>query len=405
MKPITQLTCIAVVAAGMLLLPQSSANADEFQPADRAAEEQPRSEKVGTTTITVGGYIKADAVVSKYGKGRITGGGEDFYIPRTLKTSGHTAHQTLNTHAKESRIWVKSQTPTARRQINTHLEIDFLLGLQGDERVGNSFSPRLRHAYFKWNNLLIGQSWFTFTTPNVIPELLDCLGPSGIVFGLQTQVRYTVPTAHGDWQFALENPETTLTPNNGGPRIDADDAWIPDAVIRYNWYGNRSNYSIAMLGRQLAHSSGDTIDTQNFGAAVSLSGKLQINAQDDFQFQVNFGNGLGRYLGLNSYNVGVINDSNQIDLITQYGGFAAYRHFWTDRLRSTIEYSLSGANADIAKTGPGEPRQFQDAHCNLLWSPVPSLTFGIEYYWAHRTDEGGSDGNLHRLQLAAKCLY
>ncbi len=381
MKSLTRPTFVAVVTVGMLFVSQPSAE------------------------VTVGSYVKADAIISDYGKGRISGVGEDFYIPRTLRTTGDAPHPTLNSHAKESRIWVKSKTPTARGEISTHLEIDFLLGQQGDERFGSSFSPRLRHAYFTWKNLLIGQTWFTFMTPSVIPELLDFLGPSGIVFGRQAQVRYTVPTSRGSWQFALENPETTLTPHGGGPRIDADDAWIPDVVIRYNWESDRGSFSIAALGRQLAHLSGDTIDTHDFGAAVSLSGKLQIGTRDDVRFQANFGDGLGRYLGLNSYNVGVLDASNKIDPITQFGGFAAYRHFWTENLRSTVEYSMSKADNDITRTGPDEPRQFQDTHANLLWSPVPKLTFGIEYYWAQRKDEGGNDGDLNRVQVSAKYDY
>lgn len=358
--------------------------------------------QVRETEVKIGGYIKADAIVSFYSKGRITGVGEDFYIPRTIRTTGDVPHPTLNFHAKESRFWVEIVTPTSMGDITSHLELDFLLGQQGDERVGSSFSPRLRHAYFKWSNLLIGQTWFTFMTVSVIPELLDFLGPSGIAFGRQAQVRFTIPTSFGSWQVALENPETTLIPDGGGPRIDADDSWLPDAVIRFDWQAGRSALSIAALGRQLAHSSGDTVDTHTFGAAVSLSGKLRVGPRDDLRFQANFGNGLGRYMGLNSYNVGVLDVPNEIERITQYGGFAAYRHFWTETVRSTLEYSISQADNDVALTGSGEPKRFMDVHVNLLWSPVPNLTFGIEYYWARREDEGGNDGHLHRVQASAK---
>ena len=74
-------------------------------------------------------------------------------------------------------------------------------------------------------------------------------------------------------------------------------------------------------------------------------------------------------------------------------------------MRSTVEYSISKADNSIPLTGPNEPREFQDGHVNLLWSPTPPLTFGAEYYFAQRKDEGGNGGNLHRVQVSAKYIY
>ena len=203
------------------------------------------------TEIKVGGYVKMDGLISDYSNAPTRGVGEDFFIPSTIATSGESGDPRLNLHAKETRFWLKSFTPTERGDITTHFEIDFLLGQQGNERVGNSFSPRVRHASVSWDRWTVGQTWTNFLNTTTLPDYLDFIGPVGVTFARQAQIRYTAPTANGDWSFSFENPETTLTPFGGGPRIDADDSTVPDVVVRRNWTGDWGNLSIAALIREL----------------------------------------------------------------------------------------------------------------------------------------------------------
>ncbi len=164
------------------------------------------------TEIKVGGYVKVDGLISDYSKAPTRGVGEDFFIPSTIATSGDPGDPRLNLHAKETRFWLKSFTPTERGDITTHFEIDFLLGQQGNERVGNSFSPRVRHASLSWGRWTVGQTWTNFLNTATLPDYLDFNGPVGVTFARQAQVRYTAPRPNGSWAISLENPETTLTP-------------------------------------------------------------------------------------------------------------------------------------------------------------------------------------------------
>lgn len=111
------------------------------------------------TDIQVGGYVKTDVILSDYSNAPTRGAGEDFFIPSTINTSGESVGPQLNLHAKETRFWLKSYTPTGRGDISTHFEIDFLAGQQGDEHVGNSFSARIRHASINWGRWTVGQTW------------------------------------------------------------------------------------------------------------------------------------------------------------------------------------------------------------------------------------------------------
>lgn len=252
------------------------------------------------TQIKVGGYVKVDALVSNYSKAPTRVAGEDFFIPASINTSGEFGDPRVNLHAKETSFWFKSITPTERGNISTHFEIDFLLGQQGDECVGNSYSPRLRHASIAWDRW----TWTNFFNTASLPEYMDFLGPVGVVFARQVQVRYTVSTTDGSWVFSLENPKTILTPFGG----DADDSTYPDLIARRNWTGGWGNYSVSAMVRELKI---DELgyDDSAIGGAISLAGKFKVSHRDDVRWQANYGNALGRYMGLSSFNVGAL-DAN-----------------------------------------------------------------------------------------------
>jgi len=356
------------------------------------------------TQIKVGGFVKMDGILSDYSNAPTQGVGEDFFIPATIATSGEPGDPRLNFHAKETRFWLKSYTPTARGDVTTHFEIDFMLGQQGNERVGNSFSPRIRHASIGWDRWTFGQTWTNFFNVSTLPDYLDFIGPVGVIFGRQAQIRYTLPTANGDWAFSLENPETTLTPYGGGDRIDADDSSFPDVVARRNWTGDWGNISVSALLRELKIDQDGIKDTE-VGGALGLAGKFTVGDRDDVRLQLNFGNALGRYMGLNSFNVGALDENDEINLTTSYGVLAAYRHEWSDRMRSSFGASFSRADNDTAISGFDVPESYQSAHADIIWTPIERMSVGVEYIWGRRTDESGADGTLNRVQFSAKYVY
>ena len=356
------------------------------------------------TRIKVGGYVKMDGLLSDYSKAPTRGVGEDLFIPETIATAGEPGNLRLNLHAKETRFWLKTFTPTERGDITTHFEIDFLLGQQGNKRVSNSFSPRVRHASLSWDRWTAGQTWTNFLNTSTLPEYLDFVGPVGVTFARQAQVRYTMPTRNGDWAISLESPETTLTPYGGGARIDADDSTFPDLVVRRNWRGDWGNFSFATLVRELKIDQADFRDNE-IGGAIGLAGKFMIGDRDDFRWQLNYGNALGRYMGLNSFNVGALDASNSIRLTPQFGALAAYRHVWRERLYSSFGASFSMANNDTSISGFAVPESYQSAHVDIIWVPINRMSLGAEYIFGRRKDESGDDGILNRLQFSAKYLY
>jgi hypothetical protein len=351
-----------------------------------------------------GGYIKTDVMYSDYDSGSSTGAGRDFYIPGTIPVGSGPGESYLDFSAKESRINFKSTHNLDNgAKLGTFFEMDFQLSGQGDERISNSYSPRVRHAFLTYNKWLVGQTWMTFFNVGALPENLDFVGPAeSTLFGRQAMIRYT----NGPWQFAAENPETTVTPYGGGGRIVTDDNRVPDLVGRYNMTGDWGSFTVAAILRQLRYDnpgSGINDTTESYG--ISLSGRMKVGDRDDFRWMLTTGKGLGRYLGLNLANGAVLDASGNLHTIDSTGVFGSYRHFWNEKWRSNLTLGYTSVDNDVALTGSSVTKDASSVHVNFIYSPQPKLDFGVELMYATREVESGADGDLTRLQFSAKYAY
>ncbi|MDF2178122.1 DcaP family trimeric outer membrane transporter [Aliiglaciecola sp. CAU 1673] len=357
-----------------------------------------------STKVQFGGYIKLDAMASQYSDGSLSSGniGRDFYIPGLTPVGGADEGTTFDMHARQTRFSFASQTALANgKELKSKIELDFMATPNGDERVSNSYSPRMRIATIEYDGWLFGQTWTTFQDVAVLPESLDFIGTTdGTIFVRQAMVRYT----YGGFSVALENPETTVTPYGGGGRIVTDDNSVPDLVLRYTHKASWGHVSGAALVRQLAYDDGSSIDTTETAAAFSLSAKINLG-KDDLRLMYNAGSGMGRYLGINTANGAVLNASGELESIDSSGGSIAYRHVWNEQWRSTLSYAFFSADNDVALTGSGVTKDTQSMRVNAIFSPTPELSFGLEYSHAEREIESGLDGDMDRLQFSAKYSF
>ena len=355
------------------------------------------------TAFKLGGYVKADMIVSDYQDGDVAAGGalRDFYLPGLIPVGGDSSGAEVDFHAKESRFNLGTVSDLANgKKLKTFFEMDFMLSDAGDERVSNSYQPRMRHAYFSYDDkVLFGQTWSTFMIVT-LPDDLDFIGvPDGVVFVRQPQVRFT----SGDWQFSLENPETTITPFGGGSRITDDTASLPDLVARYNFNRSWGSISAAAMYRQLSYSDpASNDDSTTGGYGVTVGGKIKVGSRDDLRFMLTHGSGLGRYVGLNFVNGAVLDANNELQAIDTINGYVAYLHHWNDRFRSSIDVAAFEADNDVALTGDAVNKSSNSMSVNLLYSPDPNLTYGVEIMHASRELENGTDGSFNRIQFSAK---
>lgn len=375
--------------------------------------EEVRPAKKGTR-FQYGGFVQMDALSTNYSEGKPSSTIIDDLLVASLipveSASGDSdSYRSTNLHAKSSRFFFKTDTDTDAGKLSTHIEMDFILsGNDGDERISNSWNSRLRHAYVKWDydkgsSLLAGQSWSTFFNVSALPDLLDFVGPVGTIFERQPQVRWT----SGGLQLAVENATTRLNRNLGGelssPIDDFHDG-LPDLVARYNGKTGSLNWSVAGLGRELSYEDAGGAGDSQFAYGLSLSGKWMLG-DDDLRLMFSYGDGLGRYLGLNAFNDGYVDASGDIDTIDQWGAVVAYRHFWSPQWRSTFSVATAGAdNPGVTDFIHAESlaKTYQSFHANLNYLPAPNLSVGGELLYASKELEDGRDGDLSRLQFAIK---
>lgn len=362
---------------------------------------------VDKTNLQFSGYVKADAMLSSYSDGTLASGsiGRDFYLPSLTPVGGEKESAQFDAHIKQSRFRFTTNTNLENGgKISGVLEFDFQTTPNGNERVSNSYEPRIRHAFIKYNNWLIGQTWTTFLDVKSLPETLDFIGVTdGSIFVRQTMLKYTT----GNFEISVENPETTVTPFGGGSRIVTDDNYIPDLAARYTFKGDWGHFAVAGLVRKLSYvnkQNGADIDTSATSAGLSLTAKINLG-QDDLRIMANIGRGLGRYIALNTADAAVLTADNTLETINSSGFSIAYRHFWNPQWRSNFTYSIFSADNDTALTGLSATKQTYSARTNILYSPSKELTFGAEYAYAKRELESGADGDMSRLQFSATYAF
>lgn len=354
------------------------------------------------SSIGFGGYSKLDALFSSTSMGKDKIGNQRLEvaeIPVGAIPPGD--NDQISLHAKESRLWIKSFTPSRWGDMATYLELDFF----GDA-AAYTYTPRLRHAYGSLGNLLAGQTWSTFLNSQALADTLDNSNSAGALLTLrQPQIRWTQPFSLGDlameWQLAAEAPRTRVWDAKTNAMSTVNASHYPDVVARLNVNSNWGNISLAALGRQLQFTPA-VLNTEKtvWGGAVSLAGKINSFGSDNIRFMFGYGDAFGRYAVNNFFADGSVDSAGIFDAVVSYSGMLAYQHWWNNAWRSTLAYGF--ARADQPGFASGANRQTQSLHANLLWSPMLRTTIGLEYIFANRELVGGQDGELQRLQVSTR---
>ncbi|GHD73271.1 hypothetical protein GCM10007164_22060 [Luteimonas padinae] len=402
---------------------QTQARLDEVQVAQPAATPLQSKPILANpdAVFSYGGFIKFDAMVTDTSDGAIAEGsaGRLFYVPSTIPVAANGAEVDSDPytdfHAAFSRFWFAADhTTEGGDKFRAFIEADMYGGGTsnlGSEVNTNTHGLTLRHAYVSWNNWLAGQTWSNFQDVAALPEAVDFVGVTeGTTFVRQAQIRYT----SGPFSIALENPQTTVGNVATGARNNAGGSdSLPDVSARYVMKGDWGHFSAAGLLRQLK--SGDESET---GAAVSLSGKFNIGANDDIRWMASYGSGIGRYLGFGLGTDTVVDANGNLHAQDGGGGFVAWRHAFNDKLRSNLMYAVAEFDNDRDLFGWGSvidgngivqslgvTERSQSFHANLIYSPFPKLDIGAEIGWAERDLEDDRKGDLKRIQTTVKYSF
>ena len=298
------------------------------------------------SSITFGGYVKVD---TRYVSGNIQASDYWYGCGTVLAEDASNFGVAVN----ESRLTTKY----VHGDVTAYIGMDFYGGAvkgNGNEVISNSSNIRLRQAFIKYNNILVGQAWTTFQNTSSLAESADFGGPLvASAFIRQGQIRYTM----GGLQVSIENPETY-----GGNRPAAgfrnDNG--PDLIAKYTFKGDWGNVSVSGLARQLQSTSGNEESALGYG----IAGRINTVGKDDFRFQLHGGN-VGRYIGVVASTDMV---GEEVEDTTSV--MVAYRHFWNKDLRSSVFYG--NTTTDLTN------RDRTHWGINLFKNVTKHLSYGVE---------------------------
>ena len=378
-------------------------SAEEKAAPARAPAAAPAEKSATGTTYKFGGYAKFDSMFSDYSDATPDGNAlirQFLYSPQIPIGDGTGSSDiSADFQARESRINFRADTTTAGGdKVTAFFEMDFLTHGDGNEVVSNSYSPRLRHAFIKYNKWTFGQTWSTFMDVSVLPEALDFVGPAeSTTFIRQAQIRYT----SGNLELALENPQTFVA---GGTR---DLSTVPDLIARYTFKMDGGSYiRVAGLLRSLkiGPAGGAQVDESAFG--VSASAKFVFGNGSDLRAMATFGDGVGRYVGLGLVPDGYIDaTTGNIETAEDLAWFVSYRAVWNDKWRSNFMYGTNSIdyNDDLQVAGFNDTAS--SFHVNLIHNVLPKLDIGAEIMFGDLEKVDGTDGDFTRFMLSAKYAF
>ena len=354
------------------------------------------------TSVKIGGYAKLDAIEDI---GTAYGGQFANFAAIPLDNSAQNKQSNqFNMHARQSRLNLETRTPTELGELKTFLEFDFFGSARGNANTTNGEGMMLRQAYGQVGHVLAGQTWSNFMDLDAYPESLDYIGPAGLTFVRQAQVRYTDTFAKKyTYSLAVESPNTDFAPATN--KVNLSDT--PDLTGKLVYKDTFGQLALRGLARKL--DAGDSVtgaEDNDFGWGLGASGKILVGAKDNIMFQGVYGDGVGHYL----FDVANSNNGNTFigdELNTQkaWGGYLAYQHYWAKDWRSNIMAGYTGIDNDTGLTGTGVNKEIMSGHANLIWSPMPSYRVGLEYMHGHRELESGVEGDLDRIQTSFMYLF
>jgi hypothetical protein len=306
-----------------------------------------------------------------------------------------------------TRLIFESRTPTPIGQYSTFISIDFF----GNNDPG-TIEPRLRQAYLTGVGVitgqafLIGQAFSTFRDLQVFPEMFDLTGPNAWSRLFNGMVRFSFEIDqphHWTATIALEDPDTDLSNGN-------DQTELPDGIARIDYNGNLTHFMAAIIGRQLkGTNTGGSGTDRAFGYGIEFTGKIGIpNVRDTFKFQGFYGSGIGRYI--NDLDAAGGQDAvydttkKQLTRLESFGGFGAYQHWWTARLRSTAVFGIVRVSNLTLQSATAFKESYYSL-ANLIYSPFKHFDIGMEYKYGQRKNKDDNTGHASRMMVSAKWHY
>ena len=311
----------------------------------------------GTETgFQLGGYAKLDNIFDT----RQTGNPDKFVsstIPVDVPDDGQFSN--YNVHARQTRFqlnFIKGTQKSPYGPLRFYVEADFFGG-------DGQLAFRMRHAYGAGANFVAGFTWSAMADPDALPDTLDFEGPPGTTQNRQPQLRYTKPFGEdkdSSLAVSVEKPTVDVSLLQTTEVSTAVVTRYPDVIARFrqNWEDGHVQAGVAF--RSLGASNRTTTTDTAFGIVGIATTSFNVFGNDLITAGITGGRGAAHYIS-NISGLGLdaaINvDERQLEPLNSIGAYAAYKHFWSDRLRSTAELRVRRRGGQRVPAAGGDPEQ------------------------------------------------
>jgi len=342
----------------------------------------------GQTRVQLGGYAKVDLIHDLQPAGFPTA-----FIPSTIPVGPVAPYSNTNLHVNESRFSLDVRRDTDFGELRFYYENDFF-GSDGVQPVYH-----LYHLYGQVRNFLLGYTYSNFLDVDTDPDTLDFQGPNGNTFATQAQVRYTRPLGGGSsLAFSAEQPLTDIQTRSSNTTATHS---APDFALKYRFDAEQGHLQVSSIFRDLRGYSPSLGESHVFGWGLTLAGAHSVASRDSALFQMNYGEGIGRYL-LDLDGQGsdaAFNARGKLQALPAFGGFVAYQHSWSPRLRSTATYGYTRVQ-NLATQSSKAFHSSQYAAANLIWKIRDAISVGGEFLYGTHVQNNRADAEATRLQFS-----
>lgn len=354
------------------------------------------------TMFRLGGYAKLDSIYDT----SYAGNADQFVtasipVPRPSDNGGN-----FNMHARQTRFTFEVRRPTMFGQsMRFYLENDFYGGSDGE------YQFHLRQAFGQLGNTYAGYGYSAFMDADALPDTLDFAGPGGQMFLLQPGIHQSFHVgAHGSLTVSVERPSTEL----GGLAMSESmhgTQHLPDVVVAARTEHPWGHVQLGAVLRQLGYGDADGGRSDRaLAGGLALSGVVNLGNQrannDLLMFSAAGGKGISRYLsdtsgsGLDA----TVDSNGQLHALKGWGSYAAYTHYWNSAWRSNLVYGLAHIQSNPWLAGTTFRTSTYGAS-NLIWSPVPTLTVGMELLYGQLELQNGQSNNTSRIQASLQYSF
>lgn len=354
----------------------------------------------GTETIVrVGGYAKLDTIYDMRSIGT-----SDFFATSAIPIPApHDNNGNFTMQARQTRFSLDIRRPTIfDESLRFYFENDFYGGGNGN------YGFRLRQAYGQLGNTYAGFGWSAFTDTDALPDTLDFAGPGGAISPRQAGIHQFFHLGEtSSLTIAAEQPSSevsayqAVTPNIVVNSLHGTQH-APDVIVAARTEHDWGHLQLGGVVRQLGYTDGEQ-SRRVIGGGAALTGSFKVGTfaaySDLLMFGTNWGKGIARYiadiggLGLDA----VVGPDGRLYTLTGWGAYTAYTHYWNSDWRTNLVYGV----ARIQHSPWLAPYDYHDSNygaANLIWSPVPTLTVGLELLHGRLLEQDNRYNNDTRIQ-------